>query len=296
MSDMSSTSDPAGRSRPSGLVTGGAGVEDFASLAEAAEVRAGLAVSGTFGPLEHHHRVGSTNDVARIRLAEGATPGLVVVADRQSTGRGRAGRSWTDDLDGPEGPANLAVTVTVAAPPRDVELTSLATGMAVADAFASAGAEPGLKWPNDVLLGGRKAAGILVERQDIAGRDVLLIGCGLDLDWRGVDRSGDAAGWTSLAEELGGSVDRAAVLGALLMALADHLEVLARDPGRLLAGYRERCLTIGTEVDVTLPRGAPLSGTAVAVDEHGRLVVDTGRERVEVLVGDVAHVRPIGPG
>jgi BirA family transcriptional regulator, biotin operon repressor / biotin---[acetyl-CoA-carboxylase] ligase len=261
------------------------------SLADAPAVRAGLEASAAFGPLEHHERVGSTNDVARARLAEGVAPGLVVVADRQTTGRGRAGRSWTDDLDGPEGPANLAVTATIAAPEQDAELSSLATGLAVADAFASVGARVGLKWPNDVLLEGRKAAGILVERHEIAGQDVLLIGCGLDLDWRGVDRTGDAAGWTSLAEHLDGPVDRAAVLGALLAALNGHLDVLARAPGDLLASYRQRCVTIGSEVDVTLPRGRSLSGTAVAIDDRGRLVVDTGRERVEVLVGDVTHVR-----
>jgi BirA family transcriptional regulator, biotin operon repressor / biotin---[acetyl-CoA-carboxylase] ligase len=268
-------------SRPSG-----------ASLADTAAVRASLAASGTFGPVEHHERVGSTNDVARTRLAEGATPGLVVVADRQTTGRGRAGRSWTDDLDGPHGPTNLAVTATLAVPAHNAELTSLAAGSAVADAFASVGADPVLKWPNDVLLGGRKAAGILVERHEVAGQHVLLIGCGLDLDWRGVARTGDAAGWTSLAEELDGPVDRAEVLGALLTALTGHLDVLARDPGAMLTSYRERCVTIGSDVDVQLPRGAPLSGTAVAVDDRGHLVVDTGRERVEVLAGDVTHVRP----
>jgi BirA family transcriptional regulator, biotin operon repressor / biotin---[acetyl-CoA-carboxylase] ligase len=273
------------------------------SLADARAVRSALAASATFGPLEHHERVGSTNDVARRRLAEDAAPGLVVVADRQTTGRGRAGRSWTDDLEGPDGPANLAVTASVAAPERDAELTSLATGLAVADAFAAtAGEAPdtglsiGLKWPNDVLLGARKAAGILVERHAIAGRDVLLIGCGLDLDWRGVDRSEETAEWTSLAEATGRPVDRAEVLAALLTALGGHLDVLATDPQALLANYRERCVTIGQDVDVRSPRGHVLSGTAAAVDARGRLVVDTGRERVAVLVGDVHHVRPAAGG
>lgn len=263
------------------------------SLADAPAVRTSVAASRTFGPVEHHERVGSTNDVARNRLAEGAAPGLVVVADRQTTGRGRAGRGWTDDLDGPDGPANLAVTATVAAPEGDAELTTLAAGLAVVEAYAGVVSDVGLKWPNDVLIGGRKAAGILVERHDIGGRDVLLVGCGLDLDWRGVARTGDAAGWTSLAEASGGPVDRAEVLGALLTALGHHLDVLVRDPGALLATYRQRCVTIGSDVDVLLPRGDHLSGTAVAVDDRGRLVIDTGRERVEVLVGDVTHVRPV---
>lgn len=265
------------------------------SLADDPRVRDLLADGGPFHGLEHHERVGSTNDVARARLSDGAAPGLVVVADRQTAGRGRGGRSWTDDLEGPEGPANLAVTATIAAPSDHVELSSLAAGLAVAKAFEALGADAGLKWPNDVVLAGRKAAGILVERHELVGRDVLLIGCGLDLDWRGVRRADEAAGWTSLAESIGGPVDRGAVLSGLLAALGEQFDDLTHEPGRLLEAYRRRCVTLGAEVDVILPRGTPLNGTAVAIDERGRLVVETGHERVAVLAGEVTHLRPVAP-
>lgn len=235
---------------------------------------------------EHRSTVTSTNDVALAEVAAGAALGLVITADRQTAGRGRHGRSWTDDVAGPEGPGNLAVSIVVALPTRAPGMTPLAAGLAVHRAYTSAGAAPVLKWPNDVLLDGCKAAGILVERHTVSRRDVAVIGCGLDLDWRGVARTEEAVGWTSLAESLGHGVDRGQVLGDLLAGLDAELSAL-EEPVGLLARYRHRCGTLGSEVEVTLPGGGRLVGTAVDLDGEGLLVVDTGRERVTVRAGDV---------
>lgn len=235
---------------------------------------------------QHHASVTSTNDVALAAVAAGVPPGLVVTADRQTAGRGRHGRTWTDDVAGPEGPGNLAVSVLVALPAHSPGLTPLAAGLAVHAAYAAAGASPTLKWPNDVLLDELKAAGILVERHTLAGREVVVVGCGLDLDWRGVARVGEAAGWTSLAESLGTAIDRGQVLADLLLALDGELAALD-DPAALLERYRERCSTLGHELEVALPGGQVLVGTAVDLDSDGLLVVDTGRERIAVRAGDV---------
>jgi BirA family biotin operon repressor/biotin-[acetyl-CoA-carboxylase] ligase len=260
-------------------------------LSDDERVTSAVTASVRWRTLEHHETVGSTNDVVLAALRDGAAPGLVVVADRQTAGRGRAGRSWTDDVAGPHGPGNLAVTASLVAPAEAPGLVPLATGLAVADAFEEVGADPELKWPNDVLLDDRKAAGILVERHDLEV-PVLLLGCGLDLDWRGVDREGDAAGWTSVAESIGDDVDRAEVLAALLRALDRHLGVLADDPPLLLERYSLRCATIGLEVHASLPGGATVTGTALGLDESGRLELDTGHELVAVTAGDVTHLRP----
>lgn len=250
-------------------------------------VRAAVEVSPRILGHTHHERVTSTNDLVREAVAAGAVLAQLCTADRQTAGRGRGGRPWTDDVDGPTGPANLAVSLAVALPQRGVGLVPLAAGLAVADTYRSFGAAPQLKWPNDVLLGGAKAAGILVERHAVAGHDVVVIGCGLDLDWRGVDRSGEAAGWTSLAEQLGTDLDRGAVLAVLIAALDRQLDGLAA-PVELLDRYRRRCVTIGREVEVALPGGRQLRGRATGVDADGLLEVDTGRERVTVRAGDVA--------
>jgi hypothetical protein len=174
-----------------------------AGLAGHPAVVAAVAGGGRWTRVRHHAEVTSTNDVALERLRAGEPAGLVVVADAQTAGRGRAGRGWIDAVQGPEGPGNLAVTASVPVRSGAVGAVPLAAGLAVADAFRAAARSPTLKWPNDVLLDDRKACGILVERHDLPAGSVLLIGCGLDLDWRGVPRDGDAAGWTSLAESLG---------------------------------------------------------------------------------------------
>ena len=244
---------------------------------------------------DHLDTVTSTNDLALAAAQEGRRLGIVVSADRQTAGRGRRGRPWTDDVEGPEGPGNLAVSVVVPAPQPRATLTPLAAGLAVAASYRAVGAAPTLKWPNDVLLEERKAAGILVERHAVDGTDVVVIGCGLDLDWRGVPREGAAAGWTSLAESLGRSVDRGEVLAALLIALDAELTDLAGGDGAgstVLTRYREDCSTIGREVEVDLPGGVLVTGRAVDLDAEGLLVVDTARERVTVRAGDVSVLPP----
>lgn len=254
-------------------------------------VRACLLASTVWQGITHQAEVGSTQDLALQQLRLGRRPGLVVVADAQTAGRGRAGRSWRDDVRGPGGPANLAVTATVTAPVANAGLAPLATGLAVAAAYRAAGAAPSLKWPNDVLLGSRKAAGILVERHTLPdGPTVLLIGCGLNLDWRDVERSGDAIRWTSLAEETGGDVDRAQVLVDLLEHLGSRLEQLSVTPEGLLAAYRPLCATIGREVRVERPGGQVVVGRATSIDASGRLILasDSGGEIVDV--GDVFHI------
>ena len=257
-------------------------------------VRSALETPGPFRRLRHHHRVGSTNDLALDALLDGEPPGLVVVADRQSRGRGRAGGVWTDDVDGACGPASMAVTATLSSPPGPLGLVPLAVGLAVLDVFEHLGAAGALKWPNDVLLRDRKAAGILVERHQVARGDVLLVGCGLDLDWRGVARSAASEHWTSLAEVTGRAVDRAQVLAALLQALPPRLDDVGRDPSWLRHDYTRRCTTIGARIRATLPGGRTLRGEAAGIDEDGRLQVRVGTSTVPLSAGEVTHLRP-GP-
>ncbi|HET7683137.1 MAG TPA: biotin--[acetyl-CoA-carboxylase] ligase [Marmoricola sp.] len=226
----------------------------------------------------------STNVLA----AADARPGLVVVADHQTAGRGRLDRSW-------ETPAGVALTFSAVVDPGLPDarwpLLPLAVAVAVAQAVRrSAGVSPELKWPNDVLVDGRKLAGILLERVGPparGSRPLAVVGIGLNVDQTADELPVPTA--TSLRIE-GATVERTALFGAVLAALEETLAVLRADAERVLASYREQCSTLGAAVEVQLPGGELLSGTAEAIDGHGRVVV-AGRA---VAAGDVVHLRRHG--
>ena len=279
------------------------------------------------GPLgwhtvHHHPEATSTSDVALELAQQGVPPGAIVVADHQTAGRGRRGRAWVDH-SGEGETRSLLVSVLLPVPERDATLTPLAVGLAVGDALRRAGATPTLKWPNDVLLlevppgtapGGvsgaspdaapegvgtsrtlptAKCAGILVDRHTIGAGEVLVVGVGIDLDWRGVARDDDAAAWTSLAEATGRDVDRGDVLADLLRGLSVWVRSVTTDPTRMLVAYRDSCATVGRDVAVTFPDGERLTGRAVDLDREGRLIVDSPAVgKVAITAGDVEHVRP----
>ncbi|MDP8960823.1 MAG: biotin--[acetyl-CoA-carboxylase] ligase [Actinomycetota bacterium] len=253
-----------------------------------------VGTSGRWREVERLEVTDSTNAVVATRARAGAPPGLVVVADHQTAGRGRFGRRWEDRPGG-----SLLVSCLVDAPPRPT-LVPLAVGLALADVIAGAGAEPELKWPNDVLIAGRKCAGVLVEAP--TPPQPLVIGIGMNTDWRSEARAGSPAThpahppgspappWTSLAEELGRDVDRYDILVHLLDALDRRLDVVEQNPDALLVSYRAMCATLSRHVDVETP-GGPLRGLAADVDERGSLLVHTDTGTAVIESGDVTHLR-----
>lgn len=288
------------------------GAGRWCDLATHPAVRRALAHT-RFARVHHHAEVDSTQDTAR-QEALGAGCEVVVVADRQRRGRGRRGRGWVDDRSTVDGsPTNLAVSVAIASIPR-ATLVPLATGLALRDVVRRLGIDTVvLKWPNDVQIMDAKVAGILVEHhpQDRPasparpspwssphdatpgdaedGSGILVIGVGINLDWRGVEREGLAL--TSLAEHLVRAPDRADLLGEYLVALDRRLAEL-EDPGSMLDDYRRACATLSRRVRVSVPGGGVVEGGAAGVDGHGRLVVETAPGRTTaVTAGDVVHVR-----
>jgi BirA family transcriptional regulator, biotin operon repressor / biotin---[acetyl-CoA-carboxylase] ligase len=249
-----------------------------------------------FSPLEVAASVPTTMARASALAAAGAPEGATVVAEEQTEGRGRLGRAWV----APPG-SSLLVSV-VLRPPLGREavwLVVAAAGVALAgavDAVAPGAAPAGLKWPNDLELGGRKAAGLLAEAHLDGDRvAAVLLGMGVNVAQGAADFPPEVAGRaTSVGLAAGVPVDRAGLLAAWAERfLAGYEDLRAGRPGRLLAAYRDRLVTVGRRVRAERVGAGPVVGTAVDLTPGGALVVrtDTGA-RVEVLAGDVHHLRP----
>ena len=223
----------------------------------------------------------STNTVALAAAAAGEPEGYVVVADHQTAGRGRLGRAWL----APPGTA-LLVSVLLRPPPDAAHLAVSAVSCAAAAACERvAGVEPALKWPNDLVAGGRKVGGVLAET--VGDLAAVVVGLGLNVHVP-PDRPDEIAGIAGDLDALAGRrVARTDLLDLMLIELARRYD----DLGAVMGEYRARCATIGQRVHVTLPRGA-VTGTATAVVDDGSLLVDDGSQVVVVRVGDVAHLRP----
>jgi BirA family transcriptional regulator, biotin operon repressor / biotin---[acetyl-CoA-carboxylase] ligase len=238
---------------------------------------------------------GSTNADLLARHAAGHDIcGLVLAAEHQSSGRGRHGRAWTAPAR-----SQIACSVGVDAsgvPPSAWGWLPLLTGVAVADAVAAVtGIEPGLKWPNDVLAGEGKLAGILAE---VAAPDpVIVVGLGLNVTLTDSDLTdlGPDARATSLLALGSTMLDRSALLGAVLAELVARLDRWRMRSGSdpaLAADYRRRSVTLGTRVRALLPGDREIDGTAADVDDLGQLLIDTGAQTVAVSAGDITHLRP----
>ena len=232
----------------------------------------------------------STNALVAARAREGADEGLVVVAEHQTAGRGRLDRSW-------ETPPRAALTFSVllrpAAGPEQWPWLPLLTGYAVGSALRDAGFDAGVKWPNDVLIGDLKVAGILVERVDTPSGPAAVVGVGLNVSTTAEELPVQTA--TSLALAAGDAPDRTTLLLALLARLREEYDAWQGGAGDLRASYTRACVTVGRDVRVDLPGGATLTGRATGLDAGGRLTVrpDTGTDPAETAVGagDVVHVR-----
>ncbi len=267
-------------------------------------------VAGTrFDTIEWVAEIGSTNTELLERAKAGAGEGLVKIADLQTAGRGRRGRSWT----APPGTA-LMMSVLLRPPPGSIQpsqasFVTTAWALSAIEAVESAcGLALGLKWPNDLVVpspvapddrgpgdpGYRKVAGILTESV-LAGAEIeaLVVGMGLNTGWPEVppELAQVAASINLIA---GRTLDRPALASSILT----HFEVrysrlVSEGPRSLLPELRSRSETLGQVVRVELGNGDTVTGTARDVDLDGRLVVEDDRGTHHlVAVGDLVHLRP----
>jgi BirA family biotin operon repressor/biotin-[acetyl-CoA-carboxylase] ligase len=230
---------------------------------------------------------GSTNDDLAAAARAGAPDRTVLVTDHQTAGRGRLGRRW----DAPPG-ASLLVSVLVR--PRSATAAARLHGVTQAMGLAArractdvGGFTPVLKWPNDLLVGNRKLAGILAEAVADRGRVVaVVVGMGLNVAWPAAPT--DEA--ISASSAAGRAVERDALLDAVLRHLAGLLDDWGHDPDALREQYRAALGTLGRRVRVETPT-VTVEGVAVDVGTDGELVVDADGTRHEISVGDVIHLR-----
>lgn len=245
--------------------------------------------------------VGSTNDVVRARLLGGAPEIHVVVADVQTAGRGREGRTW-------QAPSGRALLLSVGfrptwLPPLDAWRLAAVVSLAMADAAEEAAAlrdgTVRLKWPNDLAVEStdgevRKLGGVLGETIALGTEEaVAIVGLGVNVDWSREDFPPElASGMTSLREAAGGRpVDRELLLEGFLARLEPRVAAL-RDGRFDRAGWTARQLTNGRLVRIERPDGTAEVARAVGVDPvTGALLVEAdGTERV-VTAGEITHLR-----
>lgn len=244
-------------------------------------VRSALTAETRFGDIRLLQETESTNQVVADLAAEGAPEGLVVVADVQTRGRGRLDRTWEAEPG-----AGLLVSVLLrpqGLDPQRWHLLTAAAGLAgQAACLEISGVGPDLKWPNDLLIGERKLAGILAEvpSPGPTGSPAVVVGMGLNV------HSGPP-GAAVLDQAAGRRIGRAALLVAWLRSLDSLL-------GRWDAvadAYREHCATVGRFVRVEGVAGVYTEGQAVGVDDHGRLLIRIASgDTSAISVGDVTHL------
>ena len=235
-----------------------------------------------------HAETGSTNADAAALADAGAAEGCIVIADAQTAGRGRLGRSWSS----PAG-AGIYTSVLFRPSPSVARMLTLAAGVAVAEAIdAATGIAPVLKWPNDVYLGGgptsgRKVAGILAEAGVSGSETWVVVGFGINVLPAALPRE-LAARATSLEGELGRSVDRGELLASSLCQMAARYEDLrhGRSTEVTDAWRRRASPTFGRAVEWG-QNGAVQSGVVRDLDDEGALIVDTPAGVARLVAGEL---------
>jgi BirA family transcriptional regulator, biotin operon repressor / biotin---[acetyl-CoA-carboxylase] ligase len=266
-----------------------------AALLDAAAVRTAVVrPGGLWRTVEVTDVTGSTNADLLVRADAGEPEGAVLAAEEQRAGRGRLGRTWTS-------PPRAALTFSVLLRPATVPRARLGwlpllAGVAVAAAVrAVAAVDAQLKWPNDVLVGPAKLAGILAE----ASGDAVVIGIGVNVSTEPAELPPPGPGAlpaTSLRIEQA-ATDRTRLLAGILAGLEARYRAWSAvlgDPERsgVRAEYTSLCATIGRRVRVELPGGRLVDGLAAGLDADGRLLVSVPSEAdLPVAAGDIVHLR-----
>jgi BirA family transcriptional regulator, biotin operon repressor / biotin---[acetyl-CoA-carboxylase] ligase len=244
-----------------------------------------------FRQIEHHRAIRSTNEEAQRRLGEPASAGLVIVADEQTSGQGRRGRTW---IAAPRSGLLFTAVLPEPIPASAAWAVTFWTGLRVADALAQWSVTPLVQWPNDLLVDGRKLCGILCVSRIVADRATLACGVGINV-YRPANRSDlDAISPAPIFLDdvcvLGDSA-REELLGAILRAFEANLDSL-NDPMSIAREWERRAGVPGVRYRFALEGGGQVEGEARRIADGGGLVIDTGSgERLIELADGVRVLR-----
>ncbi|NEW41838.1 biotin--[acetyl-CoA-carboxylase] ligase [Nocardia cyriacigeorgica] len=249
---------------------------------------AGNAELSFYRGIEVVETTGSTNADLIARAADPQVDRIALLAETQEHGRGRHARVWVSP---PRAQISLSVLVRLRGiDPNALGWLPLLTGVAVVDALRTTASVPAmLKWPNDVLIEGRKVAGILAEVAASGADPAVVVGVGVNVSLTEDELPVPNA--TSLALSGAAATDRTALARSMLTEFARRLTAwqgAGWAVDGLAADYRERCATLGARVRADLPGGRALTGIATDVDAAGRLLIGDQ----PVSAGDVTHLRP----
>lgn len=236
----------------------------------------------TVSKLVYFESIDSTN-LALARLAAELPDFSAVVSAEQTQGQGRMGRSWVSE---PGTSLSLSVLIKAQASPEQLGLITFMAAAAVSAALASYGLKASIKWPNDVLVDGKKICGILAQLTQSG----LILGIGVNLK----QQSGAPDTATSLAQ-LGLELELDDFLPALLIQLRARYVKFLADPQwacqTYLEEFRQHSSTLGSQVRAIFPDQSELVGTAMDVDSEGRLLISSGGQVRAVSAADIVHLR-----
>ncbi len=252
------------------------------------ELEQGLKTKTMGQSIYFYEETDTTNNRARELALEGAPEGTLVVAEKQTAGRGRRGKVW-------ESPLGTGIWMSLVLRPQimpaEASVLTLLCGLATAEAIeAETGLSAGIKWPNDILINGKKAVGILTEMDcEMSQVHFVIPGIGINVNTASFPPEiADIA--TSLYLECGKTVSRRRLVHKVLERLEEHYETFLRTGSftAMLEDYRKHCITLGKEVHV-LGR-EPFFAEALDITPEGELLVhraDNGKEEV-VFSGEVS--------
>lgn len=253
------------------------------------ELKAGLATEFIGKNIQYFKETESTNTIAR-EIANSVDEGTLVIAESQTGGRGRLGRKWIS----PEGGIWFSVILKPKMQPQYASRITFLAGVCVARAMRNYGLAAKIKWPNDILINGKKVCGILTEiGAEMDSINYLIVGIGIDAN---VDISyfpdeiRDTS--TSLKYELGREIDRIEFVQKLLLELETTYLKFQKDGfPPILEEWRNMSATIGEWVKITTGTRT-IYGEAIGVDTQGALIIETGEGQLEkILAGNCEHLR-----